>query len=70
MNKVILSSFVGFLMSCILLPGCMAVEKEKKIPEEKVIKQYKCPMKCTEQIFDKPGKCPNCGTELILVTEG
>lgn len=70
MNRAILYAFVGFLMSCVMFSGCQVVEKDKKTPEEKVIKQYKCPMKCTEQVFDKPGKCPNCGMELILVTEG
>ncbi len=70
MNKAILCAFVGFLMSCTLLPGCLAVEKEQKIQEEKVLKQYQCPMKCTDQIFDKPGKCPSCGAELVAVTEG
>lgn len=70
MNKVILCAFVGFLTNCILLTGCMTVEKEQKIQEEKVVKQYKCPMKCSDQVFDKPGKCPNCGMELVQVTEG
>jgi hypothetical protein len=69
MNKVVLYVFVGFLVSCTTLTGCLAVEQEKKMLDDKNAKQYRCPMKCTEEIFDKPGKCPNCGMELILLTE-
>jgi hypothetical protein len=36
--------------------------------QEEVKQQYKCPMKCSEQLFEKPGKCPSCGMELEKVS--
>lgn len=27
--------------------------------------KYECPMGCTDQVFDKPGKCPECEMDLV-----
>jgi hypothetical protein len=69
MNKVILSVLVGFLTCWPILTGCSEGKKREKSPVEKTINRYKCPMECTGEIFEKPGKCPNCGMELIKITE-
>ena len=42
--------------------------KSKPLPET-IKAEYQCPMKCSEQVFDKPGKCPECGMELEKVTK-
>lgn len=70
MKKVILSILIGFFTCSTLVTGCFPAEKEKKIPRERVANRYNCPMKCLEQTFEKPGKCPKCGMDLVKITEG
>ncbi len=70
MNKVIIYVLIGLLPCSALLTGCGGVEKKEKPPVEKTITRYKCPMGCSKEIFKKPGKCPNCGMELVKITEG
>ncbi len=48
--------------------GCGEEIKQKE--SNHVNSQYVCPMKCSEQVFDKPGKCPECGMELEVVIKG
>jgi hypothetical protein len=31
--------------------------------------QYQCPMKCTEEVFTKPGTCPVCKMDLEKVSK-
>jgi hypothetical protein len=69
MNKVILCVLIGFLACSALLSSCSERKKEEKRPVERTVNQYKCPMECTGEIFEKPGKCPNCGMDLIKITE-
>lgn len=38
-------------------------------PDETVKEQYQCPMKCTEEVFEKPGKCPVCEMDLEKVSK-
>lgn len=58
----------AFITGLILISatiGCGGSDKkEVNAPTEQVKEQYQCPMKCTEEIFDKPGKCPVCEMEL------
>ena len=69
MKKYILAFCLSALFCTVFLVGCAGGVKKADAPvEEKV--QYQCPMKCTEQLFDKPGKCPVCDMELIKVTKG
>jgi hypothetical protein len=70
MNKGIFYILIGIFSCSTLLPGCFSGEKDIKAPKERTVNQYVCPMKCTDQIFEKPGKCPKCGMDLIKVTEG
>jgi hypothetical protein len=70
MNKVILAGLIGILVCFTILAACSEEKKKEKDPVEKTVCRYKCPMECTGEIFNKPGKCPNCGTELIKITEG
>jgi hypothetical protein len=69
MKKVILCTLIGFLTYSALLTGCSEREKKEKKPVERTVNRYKCPMECSGEIFEKPGKCPNCGMELIKITE-
>jgi hypothetical protein len=70
MNKVILCILIGFLTFSVIFIGCSEKGKKENPPVEKAVNRYKCPMGCTGEIFNKPGKCPNCSTELIKMTEG
>lgn len=70
MNKVTLYVLIGFLACSAILTACSEEKKTGKSPVEETVNHYKCPMGCTEEIFDKPGKCPNCGMELTKITEG
>lgn len=69
MKKAVLYTLIGFFCCTVMFSGCSPEEKGTKVPREKVETRYNCPMKCTEQIFDKPGKCPKCGIELVKITE-
>jgi len=60
------------LSVCMCLAIALAAcSGSSKSPENKEIQQvkaeYQCPMKCSDQKFDKPGKCPVCGMELEKV---
>jgi len=35
--------------------------QENQVSEAK----YECPMGCTDQVFNKPGKCPECEMDLV-----
>ena len=70
MKRAVLYVLIGFFPILVGLTGCFPVENEKKIHRERVVNRYTCPMKCTEQIFDEPGKCPKCGMDLVKITEG
>jgi hypothetical protein len=59
----------AFILTLMFAPGCKGDDKSKEIPVEQVKEEYQCPMKCTEEIFDKPGKCPVCGMELERVAK-
>ncbi|MGQ0829394.1 MAG: heavy metal-binding domain-containing protein [Bacteroidota bacterium] len=43
--------------------------KSDAAPVETTKEQYQCPMKCTEEVFDKPGKCPVCEMDLEKVSK-
>lgn len=68
MKKQVL--ILSALISTILIaPGCKGTDKTGEIPAEQAKELYQCPMKCTEEKFDKPGNCPVCGMELEKVAE-
>jgi hypothetical protein len=70
MKKYILAVFLTTAFCSTLLVGCKGDPKKAETPATEAVKdQYQCPMKCTEQLFDKPGKCPVCEMELIKVTK-
>lgn len=70
MNKVILGGLIVFLSGSVVFTACSEEKKQEKSPAGTTANRYKCPMNCTGEIFNKPGKCPNCGAELIKITEG
>lgn len=52
-----------------LFTSCGSSEKKAEAPAEEAKEQYQCPMKCTEEVFDKPGQCSVCGMELEKITK-
>lgn len=69
MNKSILVLPVLLMLTITLLAGCGNSEKKQEAPVEVTKEQYQCPMKCTEELFDKPGSCAVCGMDLEKVTK-
>jgi hypothetical protein len=66
-QALILSVFI--LNILIIVPGCSGSSKKtEEKPAQQIKEQYICPMKCTEEKFDKPGNCPVCGMELEKIT--
>jgi hypothetical protein len=58
-------------VTVLFMNGCTGSSKQaEKTPAEQVKEEYQCPMKCTEEKFDKPGKCPVCGMDLEMVANG
>lgn len=43
-------------------------KKAESAPAQQTKEQYQCPMKCTEEISDKPGKCSVCEMDLEKIT--
>jgi hypothetical protein len=69
MKKQVLILSALIFASVFFVPGCSGNDKKTNDKSTKEIKeQYRCPMKCTEEIFDKPGNCPVCGMELEKIT--
>lgn len=61
----------AFILTLIVVQGCSGNDKSsEQVPVEQVKEEYQCPMKCTEEKFDKPGKCPVCGMDLEKVAAG
>ncbi|MFL5764883.1 MAG: heavy metal-binding domain-containing protein [Bacteroidia bacterium] len=69
MKKNYFLFFSALALSATLLIGCGSSEKKQNTPGAVVKEQYRCPMKCSEELFDKPGKCPVCEMELEKVSE-
>lgn len=63
MKKIIIAGLVVLGGLSLSLVSCTSNEPKVAAPIPEAV-QYKCPMKCSEEIFDKPGKCPVCGMEL------
>jgi hypothetical protein len=61
----------AFILTVLITPGCSGNDKSpENTPVQQVKEQYQCPMKCTEEKFDKPGKCPVCGMDLEKIANG
>jgi PBP1b-binding outer membrane lipoprotein LpoB len=61
----------ALLVTVLFMNGCSETAKHTENPPSQQVKEeYVCPMKCTEEKFEKPGKCPVCGMELEKVANG
>lgn len=70
MKKSSLIVRFSILIITTILVGCESNGgKSAATPEKAMKEQYRCPMKCTEELFDKRGKCPVCNMELEKVTK-
>ena len=69
MKKQALLFIVVILVSVTAIVGCGGSEKKEETPAEVAKEQYQCPMKCTEELFDKPDTCKVCGMDLEKVTK-
>ena len=70
MKKINLT--IGILLfSTILFSSCGSDKKTPEhIPSKIVNEQFECPMNCTEEIFEKPRKCPVCEMDLVQLSNG
>ena len=69
MKKNALILFVALVFSCLAIVSCGSEEKKQEAPTEVATEHYQCPMKCTEEVLDKPGQCSVCGMELEKITK-
>lgn len=69
MKKQVISIFAVIAILSTTFVACGSGEKKTEAPVETAKEQYQCPMKCTEEIFDKPGTCTVCGMELEKITK-
>lgn len=69
MKKNTLILIVGLVFSSATIISCGTEEKKQEAPAEVATEHYECPMKCTEEILDKPGQCTVCGMELEKVAK-
>lgn len=70
MKKQILT--ISFFISVIttIISACGSDHpKSDATPAETAKEQYQCPMKCTEEVFEKPGKCPVCEMDLEKISK-
>lgn len=61
--------FITLMAAQVIFVSCGGSEKKEEAPHEVATDQYQCPMKCTEEVFDKPGQCSVCGMELEKITK-
>ena len=70
MKRCILGFSAAVLFFSLTFTSCSGDSKKaESAPTEQVKEQYQCPMKCTEELFNKPGKCPVCEMDLIKITK-
>ena len=69
MRKQAVLLFATIALVSTTLVSCGSEEKKQEAPLEIAKEQYQCPMKCTEEILDKPGTCTVCGMELEKITK-
>ena len=69
MKKNTLIFLIAMAFSSGAIVSCGSEEKKQETPAEVATEHYQCPMKCTEEIFDKPGQCSVCGMELEKITK-
>lgn len=65
MKKTVFGSILLLFISACTLTGCTSTAPKQEHPAE--AEQYQCPMKCTEEKFEKPGTCPVCKMDLEKV---
>ncbi len=69
MKKYTLLFLIIGAISLPSLIACGGDEIKTDAPAEIAKEQYRCPMKCTEEILDKVGACSVCGMELEKITK-
>lgn len=69
MKKNAFILIVALAFSSTTIVSCGSEEKKQEAPAEVATEHYQCPMKCTEEILDKPGQCSVCGMELEKITK-
>lgn len=69
MKKINILLLVAMIFGLTAMISCGSEEKKQEKSTEVKTEQYQCPMKCTEEIFDKPGACSVCGMELEKITK-
>jgi transcription initiation factor IIE alpha subunit len=68
MKKCVFRISIGVL-TVFFLSCNSETKKADNINHQSSKVQYQCPMKCSEQLFDKAGKCPECGMDLEEVSK-
>lgn len=66
-NTLIWIAVLAF--TSVAIVSCGSEEKKPETPTEVATEHYQCPMKCTEEVLDKPGQCSVCGMELEKITK-
>ena len=70
MKKSSLILLLTGALGVMAIGACGGGEKKKENPTEVTKEEYQCPMKCTEEVFDKPDTCKVCGMQLEKITKG
>jgi transcription initiation factor IIE alpha subunit len=58
-----------YFVTLVLAVSCSQSAEPAKVEDEHIKTQYQCPMKCTEEKFDKAGQCPVCKMDLEEISE-
>jgi len=66
MKKLSLLAIIALALT--LIASCSSKKAETQNEQNQAIEQYQCPMKCTEEVFDKAGKCPVCEMDLEKIS--
>ncbi len=68
MKKIFLNNWLWSLVIGLLLFSCNNGKDSGNVKNKETL-VYTCPMPADSFFSEKPGKCPKCGMELVLVKD-
>jgi hypothetical protein len=69
MRKIFFVISTSVFLITASLSACKNESRQNHPASESSNQHYQCPMKCSDEIYNKPGKCSVCEMELEKITK-